>query len=67
MHALQARGPRQAAHPPPGGDVPLLLQVPQDPLDAGPVLMPFLMQVPDPRGQLSVLLIMRQTGRFFHS
>src|SRR5271165_3378651 len=60
MHALQARGPGQAAHPPPGGDVPLLLQVPQDPLDAGPVLMPFLMQVPDPRGQLSVLLIMRR-------
>ena len=60
MHALQARGPRQAAHPPLGGDVPLLLQVPQDPLDAGPVLMPFLMQVPDPRGQLSVLLIMRR-------
>src|SRR5271169_5632431 len=60
MHALQARGPGQAARPPPGGDVPLLLQVPQDPLDAGPVLMPFLMQVPDPRGQLSVLLIMRR-------
>ena len=60
MHALQARGPRQAAHPPLGGDVPLLLQVPQDPLDAGPVLMPFLMQVPDPRGQLNVLLIMRR-------
>ena len=35
MHALQARGPRQAAHPPLGGDMPLLLQVPQDPLDAG--------------------------------
>ena len=60
MHALQARRPRQAAHPPPGGDVPFLLQVPQDPLDAGPVLMPFLMQVPDPRGQLNVLLIMRR-------
>src|SRR5207244_13595642 len=34
--------------------------VPQDPLDAVPVLMPFLMQVPDPRGQLNVLLIMRR-------
>jgi hypothetical protein len=59
VHALHARRARQPPHPALRGHQAILLQLPQDPLDAAPVLL-LLIDLPDLLRQFRVTDRMRR-------